>query len=338
MSDAADGPEQKGPEKDDPPRPIVLSVAISILAVSFAIAHLAWPNLRIDSITIVLLIVALLPWLGQLFESLDIFGVGKVEFREFRREVHENLREGRRSLDTVTERVDQLAEMLVKGAVTPEHAQQLRTALTGFYLYVKQLFPQAVASAVPGVTVVPEADMDVATLAYFNQEENEIVLSVEVSNNTFPLFREYCHSVLWGAPGQALDPAALPVESGLANYLCASYGDDPRLGDETVDRHTPGYGKLRINLENHRRFPKIKDPFNPFGPEAWGGAFWDLRKVLGAPSADRLLATAWRETDYATSEFAKKFAATVIAGAAQSDSTNTVAVTSVFEQRGLSAI
>jgi len=41
-----------------------------------------WPNLKIDSITISLLIVAILPWLSMLFEDLEIPGGWKVKFKD----------------------------------------------------------------------------------------------------------------------------------------------------------------------------------------------------------------------------------------------------------------
>ena len=55
---------------------------ISIVASAGIIIHMIWPNLKIDSITISLLIVAILPWLSMLFEDLEIPGGWKVKFKD----------------------------------------------------------------------------------------------------------------------------------------------------------------------------------------------------------------------------------------------------------------
>lgn len=60
-----------------------VQVVISCVAFAIATLHMVWPSLNIDSITIALLIVAVLPWFGQLFKSLEFPGGWKVEFKEF---------------------------------------------------------------------------------------------------------------------------------------------------------------------------------------------------------------------------------------------------------------
>jgi len=58
---------------------------ISTVVVSLVIAHLLWPNAKIDGVTATLLLVALLPWLQPLFKSLELPGGLKVEFQELER-------------------------------------------------------------------------------------------------------------------------------------------------------------------------------------------------------------------------------------------------------------
>ena len=57
-------------------------IAISSGAVAVIVARLIWPNLRIDAITLGLLLVALLPWLSGLIKSAEFPGGWKIEFRD----------------------------------------------------------------------------------------------------------------------------------------------------------------------------------------------------------------------------------------------------------------
>ncbi|WP_330335573.1 hypothetical protein OHS33_38480 (plasmid) [Streptomyces sp. NBC_00536] len=55
---------------------------ISAAAVAVAAIHLARPDLRIDGITLALAAIALIPWLGDLFESLELPGGAKIQYRK----------------------------------------------------------------------------------------------------------------------------------------------------------------------------------------------------------------------------------------------------------------
>jgi hypothetical protein len=65
-------------------RLLVTGVALAIAAV-----HLIWPRLKLDSIIVALLVIALLPWLGAVFESLELPGGWKVQYREIQRQLTE---------------------------------------------------------------------------------------------------------------------------------------------------------------------------------------------------------------------------------------------------------
>lgn len=71
---------------------------------SIAAVHIIWPQLKIDSITLTLLIVAVVPWLAQLFKSLELPGGWKLEFQE---------------LQNATKRADEAG--LLSGSVKPEN-------------------------------------------------------------------------------------------------------------------------------------------------------------------------------------------------------------------------
>jgi len=55
---------------------------ISTLAIVLAIVHIAWPDLTIDLITVALLVIAIIPWLGSLFRAIELPGGVKVEYQE----------------------------------------------------------------------------------------------------------------------------------------------------------------------------------------------------------------------------------------------------------------
>lgn len=65
--------------------PRTLSLVISLSAISIALIHLIWPELTIDTITMVLLIIAVIPWLVPLVKTLEFPGGWKVEFHELKK-------------------------------------------------------------------------------------------------------------------------------------------------------------------------------------------------------------------------------------------------------------
>ncbi|MEU6405792.1 hypothetical protein [Streptomyces sp. NPDC046985] len=84
---------EEGPERDadaehgnDRQRNVIAGL-ITCTAVGAAVAHVLDPGLKIDAITAVLLAVAALPWLGALFESIELPGGAKVQYRKLARRV-----------------------------------------------------------------------------------------------------------------------------------------------------------------------------------------------------------------------------------------------------------
>lgn len=59
-----------------------IQVVISLVAVTIAVLHSWFPSITIDAITVTLIGIAVLPWLGPLFKSVEIPGGVKVEFQE----------------------------------------------------------------------------------------------------------------------------------------------------------------------------------------------------------------------------------------------------------------
>jgi hypothetical protein len=66
-----------------------LGVGVSAVAIGAAISHLIWPNAKIDTITVLFVVVALLPWLGSLLESIELPGGWKVKYRSLEERIEQ---------------------------------------------------------------------------------------------------------------------------------------------------------------------------------------------------------------------------------------------------------
>ena len=55
---------------------------VTLGALAIALAHIVFPKLAIDAVALVLIVVAVVPWLAPLFKSVQIPGGWKVEFQE----------------------------------------------------------------------------------------------------------------------------------------------------------------------------------------------------------------------------------------------------------------
>ena len=55
---------------------------ISISATIIALIHITFPNLMIDSITLTLIVIAIIPWLAPLLKSIELPGGTKIELRD----------------------------------------------------------------------------------------------------------------------------------------------------------------------------------------------------------------------------------------------------------------
>ncbi|MBN7441706.1 hypothetical protein I3U51_14365 [Mycobacteroides abscessus subsp. abscessus] len=60
---------------------VVPSLALSLTAAGFLVAHTINPEAKVDGWTVALLVILFLPWLRTVFESIDFPGGGSVKFR-----------------------------------------------------------------------------------------------------------------------------------------------------------------------------------------------------------------------------------------------------------------
>lgn len=62
----------------------ILQIIITLCALLIAAIHSIWPNLKIDAITLALIVIAILPWLAPILKSLELPGGWKIEFKDLK--------------------------------------------------------------------------------------------------------------------------------------------------------------------------------------------------------------------------------------------------------------
>ena len=59
-----------------------ISWVITVGAITVAVVHLFWPAIKIDAITLILLAIAIVPWVASLFKTVELPGGLKIEFAD----------------------------------------------------------------------------------------------------------------------------------------------------------------------------------------------------------------------------------------------------------------
>lgn len=80
LGDMGQGEPGEG-ERGSARRRHIVAAVVSCVAVAVAVTHVLAPELRIDNITVALLVVAIVPWLRDLLNSIELPGGVKVEFK-----------------------------------------------------------------------------------------------------------------------------------------------------------------------------------------------------------------------------------------------------------------
>ena len=146
--------------------------------------------------------------------------------------------------------------------------------------------------------------------AYFQWEDNHLIIGDDLAPDLDTAYREYSHHALstvnqkmYMSSSNSYQIAA--IESGLADYFTCSYTGNPHFAEKSAPVFQKLFGKQAVpkpflrNLDNNRSFSEI----NPNQPatiephnlgELWGGVFWEIRKGIGSTElADKLLFATW---------------------------------------------
>jgi hypothetical protein len=151
--------------------------------------------------------------------------------------------------------------------------------------------------------------------------------------------REYTHHVLSKIiTFEEQNQPMQQIESGLADYFPCSFADRPGFGEIVAAVINLGKPYVRI-LNNSRRFDETAKRGGEVQDrgEIWGGAFWELRSVLGRDLADRLLVRAWQSvaSPLAEQDTARKFIDALLSNAIGIASDRQVtAIRTTFRKRG----
>jgi hypothetical protein len=251
---------------------------VTVAALALVAVHLIWSHVRIDSVTLVLLAAAALPWLGALFKSIELPGGLGVEYRDVKRQVR-----------TLASRVDAVEDAVFVG-FTPQLETKLRGTLHSFHAFLAQL----------GLVHGDEPQIrrsGSSTEAGWDPSGNEILLG-----DPDVLCKDYAHHALQEAAAdrlRAVEGERGHVEAGLSDYLVCSFKGDPLFAPIAARRLRAQIGPKEAirNLANDRRFSEITDDTNLWDAgEVWGGALWELRDQLHE-AADRGAVAAWRATE-----------------------------------------
>jgi hypothetical protein len=113
----------------------ILGAAISGVAAALAILHAAWPSVTVDTVTLGLVIVALLPWLASLFTEIDLPGGWRLKFRAIETQV-ETQQAHVRELE---HKVDEVQQLVFSGAAAPRVELRLRALIPLFDQYLGTL-------------------------------------------------------------------------------------------------------------------------------------------------------------------------------------------------------
>jgi hypothetical protein len=222
-------------------------------------------------------------------------------------------------------------------ALTPTLKTELEASLNGFQDYMVKL---GFTAAAPSVSVeIPPGNQVQGWVARWEPATSSIVVASAFAGDRVTVLRQLAHQFLFSSQTQSAEYQAM--ESGLATYFPCSFVDHPIMGDQASDA-----GKALLppqDLRNNRPFSDIHlkqyDSVENAGSEVWGGAFWQLRQVLGKDKADHLLAETWRafspEKPAAGTLYAA-FAANLLERSKSLDDGKYAAqIRALFEQRGL---
>jgi hypothetical protein len=233
--------------------------------------------------------------------------------------------ESARRLEVVTEQLSSVREKLgfAPGtSVAPAAQKELQERFDKFQAFVVGL------GYTPGEREIKVAIADDAPSAYY--KDNTIYVPKGWVNDSQVIYREYLHHVLYSKVGlEKVGPQRSVLESGVADYLVASYSGSARL--YAISLGTP------VNLEATTTIRPARgheDRF-PVG-QSWAALFWQIRQTIGRGPTDRAVAGAWFELENTMSDQSLSLELTTrfLARAAGTDASTKAAIVGLLKQRG----
>jgi hypothetical protein len=200
------------------------------------------------------------------------------------------------ALSKKVDRIEEKVGFTSSSKLTPKIKRQLESAFYKFQTYLQQLGFQPKGGTVD--IDVPEKMIEPGALAYYDSDSHRMVIDRKYASDPDLLYREYMHHVLYSGDLPEDAKGTLwpyyAIESGLATYFACSFNNNPRSAEKTASL---AGGDFKIwDLSTERKFSEIQPNVGSAmtdGTEIWGGAFWEIRQLLGQTAADRLLFKTW---------------------------------------------
>jgi hypothetical protein len=231
---------------------------------------------------------------------------------------------------TLSKKVDVIGEKLgftPTSKISAEARSHLEAAFAKFQDYVKGLGYRGTTGS---LSFDIRDQMEVGAIAYYDPDKRMMVIDAKYVGDSAVVNREYMHHVLYSS-GMPNDPNSVlatyyAIESGLAWYFPCSYLGNPN----------PSPASSSWDLAKKRQFselrPTVSSAMND-GTQVWGGAFWELRMILGKSAADKMLFDAWFKLK--SDEVKADSGASFVRKLFDLDPTHESKIRAVFVQRGL---
>lgn len=288
-------------------RPLLLPLMVTSACIALAVVHLIYPRLKIDIITLGLLLGAALPWLAPILKSIELPGGLKFELQEFKKEVRENVTATQQAVQGLGDRVDSVERLVFQGA-TPDQEAALTESIAGFRQYI-----ESNGLTLPSATAVVKITPNSARADY--RDDGTIEIGGKVAEDVTVVLHEYAHYALnaasrsSAAPEQPIRSTNQPAidqrawkyftEAALADYLVASYQNDPVLGRIAALFSPPGKtggGGVR-NLHNEAPLVDPEASSSQFkthqDSQSLSGLLWELREAVDRRVTDLASIAAW---------------------------------------------
>jgi hypothetical protein len=180
-------------------------------------------------------------------------------------------------------------------ALTPALKQTLEKSLEDFKKYLVNLGFTVPSETISvdirdGTVIESEGNQGVA---FWEPKTHSIRVASAFASDKVTVLRQFAHELL--SPTGTAPWDFFAIESGVASYFPCSFTNHPMLGDGASDA-----GKSILSPQDLRKRRGVSEiqlrqweSVQNDGSEIWGGALWQIRELLGAERADRLIADTW---------------------------------------------
>jgi hypothetical protein len=204
-------------------------------------------------------------------------------------------------LQAVSKRLDRLEKLAFEpsSALTPALQKSLQASFDAFQSYLRTL---GYNSKTEKVSIY--VDPTLKDNSFYS--DGRIVIGKPFAEDQDVIFREYTHHALTESiPGgvKALSGVQLSgVESGFGDYYPCSFKNDPIFGAKAAQVLKTLYGPSQFPHDYIRtlvdgssldQLPASQRQIPTQIGAVWGGAFWQIRNLLGKDTADKLLFDSW---------------------------------------------